>query len=573
MKCSICNGTLKYENGLYVCESCGRTQQISSVFQNEEVFIAYIENDDLGRRTQDSIVAQDIFNKLQVEGINTFYERISAADLIGNNYNKAIEIASNSAKIVFFVGCSNENFKKLTDIYSYIFGKKTIIPVYSQMNAFGLPHEISSLQAVNYDTVGSVTDIIKNVLKLLGKSQNVDVISKAKQEKSIKKKIMLCSLGVICIAFAAICSYLVFGTHYVLDSKKYEYAQKLEYIGNYTEALKVYADIADYKDATNRIDAIYDKYNGYFYNNNDEFTLYLNIDKNTNSKIEITRRYNGEYISIQTEATVQENVINFECKDSMNNRGNGKIELLNTGLKITIISDEKDSIEYDFSFTDKSDVPQINSISSKDLIGWMNNRLTLQEINKMGFRTEFIVDLCPVDISQNVYKIENTNYGILVSDTEQNSESIVGVYIPYEELFQDEKCSYIPMVSGNNVYLHCKTYVANIQNLSYELSKQGTDFPENTYFVTSKDVLNEFWDNVFDTENKDKFWEELKKEVVEFCNYNETVGIKYHLEKIPDDGTNTVMGNYEYLCDAIKEANNSENLAVVDNSGTLVYIP
>lgn len=79
----------------------------------------------------------------------------------------------------------------------------------------------------------------------------------------------------------------------------------------------MYAEITDYKDTTNRIDAIYDKYNGYFFNNNDEFTLYLNIDKNTNSKIEITRRYNGEYISVQTEAKVQENVISFEYKDSM----------------------------------------------------------------------------------------------------------------------------------------------------------------------------------------------------------------------------------------------------------------
>ena len=39
MKCSICNGTLRYKNGLYVCESCGSTQQVSSTFQNEEVFI------------------------------------------------------------------------------------------------------------------------------------------------------------------------------------------------------------------------------------------------------------------------------------------------------------------------------------------------------------------------------------------------------------------------------------------------------------------------------------------------------------------------------------------------------
>lgn len=106
------------------------------------------------------------------------------------------------------------------------------------MDAFGLPHEISNLQAVNYDTVGSITDIIKNVSKLLGKSQSVDVISEAKQGKTIKKKIMLCSLGVTCIVIVAICIYIVFGTHYVLDGKKYEYAQNLETIGNYTESLK-----------------------------------------------------------------------------------------------------------------------------------------------------------------------------------------------------------------------------------------------------------------------------------------------------------------------------------------------
>ena len=567
MKCSICNGTLRYKNGLYVCESCSSTQQVSSTFQNEEVFIAYVENDAFGRRTKDSVIAQDIFNKLQAEGINTFYERVSAAELVGSDYNDAIEIATNSAKIIIVVGSSAENFRNLIGTYQKFLGDKTFIPVYSQMNAYKLPSEISNLQAVNYDAIGSVADIIKSILKKLDKAQNIDVITETRKEKSKRKRIMSYSLGVMGIVIVSVCIYIVFGTHYVLDSKKYEYAQKLEGNGNYIEALKMYFNFTDYKDTANRIDAIFDKYNGYFYGNNDELTLYLNIDKNANSKIEITRQYNGEHISIQTEAKVQESIISFEYKDSLNNRGIGKIELLNTGLKLTVITDEKDSlsinnIEQEFKLTDRNDAPQIKSISQKDLINWMNNHLTLQDIHKMGFQTEFIVDLYPVGNSQNVYKITNTDYGIMISDNETNAESVVGIYVPFEDVFPDTDFSYVPFTLEDNAFIPYKVYIGGATNLMYELGGIETDFLETTYFITSKDATVGIWD-------------EIVKSITEFYEYNKTDGIKYHLEKTPDDGTDTRIEEYENLYDAINDAKakGKENYIVVSSDGKVIYIP
>mgnify|MGYP004578324543 CR=1 FL=1 len=580
MKCSVCNGNLKYDNGLYICENCGNSYQFLSSFANDDVFIAYIENDDLGRRTKDSVISQDIFNKLQAEGINTFYGRTSAAELVGDDYNNAIEIAVNSAKVIIVVGSSEENFEKLIDTYQKFWDNKNVIPVYSQMDAYNLPSEIANLQAVNYDTIGSIAGIINNVSKKLGKTQNIDVLTDADKKKMKRKRTVGYSFGFLGIAIISFCIYIVFGTHYVLDSKKYQYAQNLEANGSYIEALEIYSDISDYKDVSNRKNAIYDKYNGYFNKENGEITLYLNIDKNSNSKIVITKQYNGEYITVQTEAKVQESLISFEYKDSLNNRGNGKIELLNSGLKLTVITDEKDlpsigDIEQEFNLTDRSDAPQIKSISVKDLRSWMANHLTLQDLHKMGFQTKFIVDLFPVGDSKNVYKILNTDYGIMGSDNGRGSESVVGIYVPLEEVFPDKDFSYVPFILDDNIFIPYKVYIRNIINFSYELGGIETDFLESTYFVTSKSAMKEFWGTTFSSEDKEMLWEDLQKSVMEFFEYNRINGIKYHLGKTPDDGTDTRIGQYENLCDAIKDANakSKDGYIVVSDAGGVIYIP
>lgn len=100
---------------------------------------------------------------------------------------------------------------------------------------------------------------------------------------------------------------------------------------------------------------------------------------------------------------------------------------------------------------------------------------------------------------------------------------------------------------------HYKIYVVWVQNLNFELGGIETDFLESAYFVTSKSAMKEFWGTTFSSEDKDMFWENLQKSAMGFCEYNQINGIKYHLEKSPDDGTDTRIGQYEKLCDAIKD--------------------
>lgn len=195
---------------------------------------------------------------------STFAEALNIVAITKDNtiVSYVIEIAVNSAKVIIVVGSSEENFEKLIDTYQKFWDNKNVIPVYSQMDAYNLPSEIANLQAVNYDTIGSIAGIINNVSKKLGKTQNIDVLTDADKKKMKRKRTVGYSFGFLGIAIISFCIYIVFGTHYVLDSKKYQYAQNLEANGSYIEALEIYSDISDYKDVSNRKNAIYDKYNG-----------------------------------------------------------------------------------------------------------------------------------------------------------------------------------------------------------------------------------------------------------------------------------------------------------------------
>ena len=73
MRCKNCGGELIFKGDTTVCESCGAVSKVESIFENTEVFICYIETDDSGRRTKDSIVAQEVYGKLEQNKINAFY--------------------------------------------------------------------------------------------------------------------------------------------------------------------------------------------------------------------------------------------------------------------------------------------------------------------------------------------------------------------------------------------------------------------------------------------------------------------------------------------------------------------
>jgi len=80
---------------------------IVAVSNNEEpydIFICYKETGYDGKRTLDSVLAQDIYDALTEKGYRVFFSRITLEDKLGQEYEPYIFAALNSARIMLVVG-------------------------------------------------------------------------------------------------------------------------------------------------------------------------------------------------------------------------------------------------------------------------------------------------------------------------------------------------------------------------------------------------------------------------------------------------------------------------------------
>ena len=85
---------------------------ILAISQKEEpfdVFICYKETDANGRRTQDSVLANDLYHQLTQEGFKVFFSRITLEDKLGTAYEPYIFAALNSAKVMVVLGTKPEH--------------------------------------------------------------------------------------------------------------------------------------------------------------------------------------------------------------------------------------------------------------------------------------------------------------------------------------------------------------------------------------------------------------------------------------------------------------------------------
>ena len=77
-------------------------QRILHIVKNEapyDVFICYKETDDNGDRTEDSVMAHDIFDALTDKGLKVFFSRITLEDKIGQEYEPYIYAALQSGEL------------------------------------------------------------------------------------------------------------------------------------------------------------------------------------------------------------------------------------------------------------------------------------------------------------------------------------------------------------------------------------------------------------------------------------------------------------------------------------------
>ncbi len=162
---------------------------ILSISRSEEpfdVFICYKETDSSGKRTYDSVLANEIYHQLTNEGFKVFFAKITLENKLGSAYEPYIFAALNSAKVMIVLGTKAEYFNApwVKNEWSRFLAlmrngaDKVLIPAFKDMDPYDLPEEFSHLQAQDMSKLGFMQDIIHGIKKILEKdSKQTTVIN------------------------------------------------------------------------------------------------------------------------------------------------------------------------------------------------------------------------------------------------------------------------------------------------------------------------------------------------------------------------------------------------------------
>lgn len=166
---------------------------ISAKEEAYDIFICYKESDDRGRRTRDSVLAQDIYQQLTKEGYRVFFARVTLEDKIGSAYEPYIYSALSSAKVMILVGTEKEYFNAVwvKNEWSRFLSmmkenpEKVMIPAYRDMDPYDLPDELLYLQAQDMGKLGFMQDLLHGIQKILHKNvQATSVLQVAEHSQS-----------------------------------------------------------------------------------------------------------------------------------------------------------------------------------------------------------------------------------------------------------------------------------------------------------------------------------------------------------------------------------------------------
>jgi len=421
MKCKICGGVLIFNGNIYECSACNNKISLLTAFEETEVYIAYIENDENGRRTRDSIIAQEIYNKFNNININSFYQRMSADGVIGETLETACDFAISSAKIIVIIATNKSAFDYLINKHKNYFADKLIVPIYANMEANDIPNELKNLQALNYSNVGSFNDLSKKVLTFLNR-QNEYNIADLTVEKQRKKSrgILIATISIICLLIIGML-YYVFGTDNVLMSKKYDAAISLLNKQMYTQAIEKFVEISEYKDSSEQLDKIYNQYNGYYVDKKAGVEFYLSIKNSVEINVEIKKQFENDNIIISEKGVLNKVNAEINYTDNKNNNGVAIINFLDDEIELIITDDNKsfkDNVI--FNINEKTDKSNFAEITSNIIYKWLTtDNLTDEDIIEQGY--EIIFECSILDGGNPAfaeYSIANTNVKLLLSEYE-----------------------------------------------------------------------------------------------------------------------------------------------------------
>lgn len=161
-----------------------------------DVFICYKETDDLGNRTVDSVLAQDIYDQLTNKGFKVFFSRITLEDKLGQEFEPYIFSALNSAKVMLAIGTDSEYYNAVwvKNEWSRFLSlmqsdhSKTIIPCYRDVDPYDMPPEFKNLQGQDMSKLGFLQDLTRGVTKIIRGSEKSSDVSASNSLGALTKR-------------------------------------------------------------------------------------------------------------------------------------------------------------------------------------------------------------------------------------------------------------------------------------------------------------------------------------------------------------------------------------------------
>lgn len=157
-----------------------RIIEISQKEPPYDIFICYKESDDLGNRTEDSILAQDLYFELTKRGYQVFFARKTLESRLGSEYEPIIYAALSSAKVMIVLGTKPEHFNAVWvrnewSRFSKMAQKdtKVIIPAYRGMSPYELPAELSVFQSQDMSKIGFMQDLTDGIERHLRNKKKI----------------------------------------------------------------------------------------------------------------------------------------------------------------------------------------------------------------------------------------------------------------------------------------------------------------------------------------------------------------------------------------------------------------
>jgi len=161
-----------------------------------DVFICYKETDDLGNRTVDSVLAQDIYDHLTDRGFKVFFARITLEDKLGQEYEPYIFAALNSAKVMLAIGTNSEYYNAVwvknewSRFLSLMHNdrSKTLVPCYRDVDPYDMPPEFKNLQGQDMGKLGFIQDLTRGITKIIRGSAEKPTVTTSAPTGALTKR-------------------------------------------------------------------------------------------------------------------------------------------------------------------------------------------------------------------------------------------------------------------------------------------------------------------------------------------------------------------------------------------------